>query len=65
MRNIGQIHDHEGIVLEHLVRFNGDGTRSVGWEDLVRDPVFDGRSMQHSLSILACREYKENGPSQA
>jgi len=63
--NIGQVYDGDSIVLGHLLRFNGDGTPAAGWEDLVRDPVFDRRSTEHSLSILACREYEENGPSAA
>ena len=63
-RDIGQVHKGDGNVLGHLLRVNGASTRSGGWEDLVRDPVFDHRSTEHSLSILAYREYEENGPSQ-
>jgi hypothetical protein len=59
-----QIPSRKGVVPGHLLQFDDDGTRTSGWEDLVNDQVFDRRSIEHSLSILACREYEENGSSQ-
>ena len=55
-------HSSEGTLLLHPSRF-GESTRTGNWEEFARDPLADLVSDGDSLSILACREYDENGPS--
>ena len=55
-------HSNEGMPLPHPSRF-GESTRTGNWEEFARDPLSDQVSAGDSLSILACREYDENGPS--